>query len=133
MCLLTKQIMPIKARKPIVVYKVLLEQKYRLSDNPFITPWMYEKTGLNRLLIATGEKTTVKSGIEGIRVVGPGYIHCYTNIKDARWARKYLIQHFTCFATVIVKCIIEPSTRYYKSWNGEEIAADAVFIKEKIL
>lgn len=133
MCLLTKQIMPIKAKKPIVVYKVLLEQKYCLSDNTFITPWMYEKTGLNRLLVATGEKTTAQSGIKGIRVVGSGYIHCYTNIENAKWAMKYLTQNFRCFKTVLIKCIIEPSTRYYKSWNGEEIAADAIFIKEKIL
>lgn len=133
MCLLTKQICPIKARKPIVVYKVLLEQKYCLSDNEFMTPWMYEKTKLNRLLTATGEKTTVKSGIKGLRVVGSGYIHCYTKIEYTKWAIKYTTRHSLPFKTVIVKCIIEPSTRYYKSWNGEEIAADAVFIKEKII
>lgn len=133
MCLLTKQICPIRAKKPIVVYKVFLEQRYCLSDNTFITPWMYEKTKLNRLLVATGKKEAVRSGIKDYRAVGPGYIHCYTNIENAKWARKYLLQHFTCFASVIVKCIIEPSTRYYKSWDGKEIAADAIFIKEKIL
>lgn len=133
MCLLTKQIMPIKARKPIVVYKVLLEQKYCLSDNRFITPWMYEKTELNKHLIAAGKKVAVRSGIKDYYAVGPGYIHCYTKIEYARWARKYFMQHFMAFANIIVECVIEPGTRYYKSWDGEEIAADAVFIKEKIL
>lgn len=132
MCLLTKQICPIKAKKPIVVYKVLLKERYRLSDNRFITPWMCEKTRLNRLLTASGEKVVVRSGIKDFRAVGPGYIHCYTKIEYARWARKYYIQKFMAFETVIVECIIEPSTRYYKSWDGEEIAADAIFLKEII-
>lgn len=132
MCLLTKQICPIKAKKPIVVYKVLLEYKYRLSDKRFMTPWRYEEAGLNRHLIATGKKMAVLSGVKNFRAVGPGYIHCYTKIEYAKWARKYHMQYFRAFAIVIVKCIIEPGTRYYKSWDGEEIAADSIFIKEII-
>lgn len=133
MCLLTRQICPIKAKKPIVVYKVLFKKNYCLPDNTFITPYRYEKTGLNRHLVATGKKEVVQSGIKDFRAVGPGYIHCYTKIEYARWAKKYYTQRLMAFETVIVECIIEPGTRYYKSWDGEEIAVDTVFIREKIL
>ena len=132
MCLLTKQICPIKAKKPIVVYKVLFEHKYCSSDKKFVTPWIHERTELNRLLVASGEKVVVRSGIKNYRAVGPGYIHCYTKIEDAKLTRKYFIQKLfmrMVVKTVIAKCIIEPGTRYYKSWDGKEIAADAVFIK----
>lgn len=131
MCLLTRQIMPIKARKPIVVYKVLLRHYY-YSNNEFITPWMREKTGLNRLLTANGEKAVVQSGIENVYAVSSGYIHCYTKIRDARFTKKYHIQNCAVYKTVITKCIIEQGTRYYKSWDGKEIAADSVFIREII-
>lgn len=98
----------------------------------FITPYRYEKTGLNRHLVAKGEKVVVRSGIKGIRCVGPGYTHCYTNIEDAKLIMRYFLHNFASFKSVIVKCIIESGTRYYKSWDGKEIAADSVFIREII-
>lgn len=105
------------------------------KNNSFLTPWTYTRTGLNTHLIAEGEKIAVQSGFKpnsNIRVVGSGYVHCYTSIKNAKYAKKYLVPHDKVYKTVITKCIIESGTRYYKSWDGEEIAADAVFIREII-
>ena len=123
--------MPIKARKPIVVYKLLWMDDAK--NNSFITPWTQTRTMLNTHLVAEGEKTGDPSPFKRFRkVISTGYIHCYTNIEDARYKRVYFMPHNTVYKRVIAKCIIEPGTRYYKSWDGEEIAADAIFIKEII-
>lgn len=128
MCLLTRQICPIKAKKAIEVYKLLLVDS--VINNSFLTPWTRTKTRLNTHFIAEGDKTNVQS--DNVHIVGSGYIHCYTNIKNAKYAKKYLVPRDKVYKTVITKCIIEPGTRYYKSWDGEEIAADSVFVKEII-
>lgn len=129
MCLLTKQICPIKARKPIVVYKLLWMDDAK--NNSFLTPWTYTRTGLNKHLVAEGKEKDILQFFKTLRTISRGYIHCYTKIKFAECG-KYFMPYNAVYKKVIVKCIIEPGTRYYKSWDGEEIAADTVFIKEII-
>lgn len=134
MCLLTRQICPIEAKEPIMVYKVLWMDS--IINNSFLTPWTHTKTGLNKHLVAKGEKTAlthssyVLSPFKSLRVVSIGYIHCYTNIKDAKLGKRFFTPYNPVYKKVIVKCIIEPGTRYYKSWDGEEIAADSIFIED---
>ena len=127
MCLLTMQICQIKARKPIVVYKLLWMDNAK--NNSFLTPWTHTKTGLNKHLVAEGKEKDVPPVFKILRTISIGYIHCYTNIKTAIDG-KHFMPHNAVYKKVIAKCIIEPGTRYYRSWDGEEIAADAIFIKE---
>lgn len=122
MCLITKQILPIRARKDIVVYKVLEVHRSHVYGKTFRTPYRWTPVTLHTTLYARGNvyKKRIPS-LESLKYeVGRGYIHCYTSM---RALRKYNIYGGS---TTAVKCIIRKGTLYYKSYDDIEICATQV-------
>lgn len=138
MCLLTKQILPCRARKDIVVYKVLEDMSFFDSHlqivRCFKTPYQRTKVRLNDYLIAEGETKTpnfhhsryFNELIGYRRKIEGGYIHCYTNFTRAKTVRFYLDDG------VVVECIIPKGTLYFKSYDGSEICAEKVYVKRVV-
>lgn len=154
MCLFTKQIMPIKARKEIVVYKVVKIMRYNtvpfihtISDVPtinYFTPCMLENVHIGKLLEASGSliSRTIKNAfktkmlkLQYYNEITDGYIHCFTTKASAlAWIQKSAIMiRFDTrkpYDWAILECIISPKTLYYKSYDGKQICARSVYVQK---
>lgn len=128
MCLYTKQICPIKARKDITVYKIFHHDLYR---DCFYTPFYRTYAKIESILRAKGKMiffTTVEK--ERTRCVFGGFIHCYTNLKYTHSMVQMGYCRNTCYNTVIAECTIPKGTLYFKSDDGKEICAQQVYVKQ---
>ena len=127
MCLITKQICPIRARKDITVYKVL---EKNLTNTKYITPFTRTPVVLHETLHARGKLYRGKCKYPHrllMYEIGCGYIHCYTSLDT--------IHKFHCMGKyeVVVKCIIRKGTLYYKSHHGLQICATQVDILDEVI
>lgn len=128
MCLYTKQICPLRARKDIVCYK-----RFELGYSPDLSVIM--KTAVRGILVSipTTSKPTVMVAypdcIEKVRIINPigtrfqifgGMIHAYTKLEysNGPWP-------FTIF-----KCIIPKGTLYYKGTSGNICAKKMLVIEQ---
>ena len=121
MCLFTKQICPIKARKDIVCYKL-----FSLQGCVLITPFQRVPAYLGETMTARqiDENFGIQCGNSSAtyrqRIYG-GFIHAF--IDKPEKSNK-----------ICVKCIIPKGTLYYKSikHNGypQEICAKTIILKE---
>ena len=143
MCLTTKQICPIRARKDIVVYKVLIKSRKFVNRNVYYTPVMGKYIELHKTFYATttnknNDKRKAYYPSKGRYDITSGFIHCYTNRTDIPhisgirlFGRLYIILH-RAETAVMVKCIIRKGTLYYKSYDGIEICATQVDVLDEV-
>jgi hypothetical protein len=125
MCLLTRQLLPRRAKKPITVYKVV----YKVH-NHYFTPFKHVQIKLKDRIIADGPLKgcpRLNANSEySINTVGEGYIHAYKDFKDAKeWCRFVNLSKTYKFKVIV--CIIEPGTLYYA--NDSEICARSLTTK----
>lgn len=118
MCLYSNQIMPIKAKKEITVYKIFINRGgYRM-----VTPFFRAPAFLHGELKATGKMDfkTFNCGIKPITEVNGGFIHCYTDepcvYKLIRGGRFNFLENEIL---VVTQCTIKPGTLYFKSMRNE--------------
>ena len=128
MCLFTKQLLPRRAKKPIVVYKVVYEER----KNVFHTPFKHEPIEAYGHMQASGPLTGTPRYASDmtyyITTVGNGYIHAYRDLRDAEdWCRFYNRCSNKWYNYKVMECIIEPGTLYYK--NNTEICARSITTK----
>lgn len=130
MCLTTRQICPLKAKRDITVYKIL-------KINPLgklYTPCTYVEVKVGETMDASCQKTqeysrklvSTKHQLL-VKEIGGGMIHSYvdenfalvmTNWIDYKWA--------------IVKCTIPKGTLYYISFNNTQICSKKLIINKII-
>lgn len=124
MCLYTKQICPIKAKKDIVCYKYVLSADSSYGSE-YITPIMDMPIDIGKTYKAV---CIPKHGpIVGKRCIKPyelfsiaeGYIHCYASKVVFMTSTKKPIGH-------IIECIIPKGTLYYISYDKKQIAAKEI-------
>lgn len=113
MCLLTKQLLPRRATKPITVYKLVYKE-----HGMYFTPFMHKSIGVYGYIQATGPLTGSPvhdaSMTHRMTKVESGYIHAYRHLENAKsWCRFYDESPTRNYK--IMECIIEPGTLYYKS------------------
>ena len=159
MCLFTFQIMPIKARRQITVYKVV-KRKYKKRKPIYTTPIMKRHVYLNQPMVDEGRKMPkdrsffTKKGdyvniskrprkdAKPIYTIEEGYIHCCATIDDAiRWIEtnrhlfpsngKSILKYMYNWA--IIECTIEPGTLYYKSFENDQLCAKSLTPKNIVL
>lgn len=123
MCLYTKQILPIRARRDITVYKYLYLD---ITTNKYLTPCQGVPVSLNSTFEALEKDIllpTRKSRFLGgnISVIEAGFIHCYTTLESA-------IHEIVSTRSFIVKCTIKKGTLYYKAYIHHQICAKSVEI-----
>ena len=126
MCLYSKQILPRRATKDIICYKVLC-----CTGSCFRTPYYDMRMDINKEYEAKGPKIAkafIKNNYQKyFAIVEKGYIHCFTQENAARDMWFYDVRK-----RVIMKCIIPKGTLYYKSKNGLEICARKIKTLERI-
>jgi len=149
MCLTTRQLCPIKAKKPITVYKVvkekLVEDMHGNKKYAYYSAFKNMRIDLNSQVVAEGpimpqEFYLMKAGkyesdyyYRLSKHIGKGFIHCFTNIFCAKNMHASLSLYRKRFGKqfCIIECIIEPGTLYYKSSLGfnSEICARSLTTK----
>lgn len=127
MCLYTKQICPLRARKDIVCYKEVIH-----NDHLFITPFQgyVIKDDLPRKIQICDQKTIeiIKSPFwqrSYRHMVFGGMFHAYAKLDRAMVSLITAKPH-----SVIIKCIIPKGTLYYKGVRGIEICARTLILQE---
>lgn len=137
MCLKTKMIAPIRARKDIMCYKVMVEDnKYPLvvniPHNPkvLVTPYIrYEmEVGKQYNIKSTTNiyKNRIRIDCWGRRYIDKGFFHVYTSLKEATENAYHL-------HSAIIQCIIPKGTLYYKSEDGLTMCAKSIILQKRIL
>ena len=151
MCLYTKQICPIKARKRIVVYKVVKRYPHKTGKQKYKTPCMRESIQLYHEYTVDGPIRITKKGNLYARifynknryrdmyiemfVIEHGYIHCCTSLDSAKnWLYKnhhlFPRNKKQPFHWGIIRCWIEPGTLYYKNYDGTQIATKKLLTRD---
>lgn len=159
MCLFTKQILPIKTHNYITVYKVVGVKRYSKHGRyRYYTPVMKKEISLYQPIVATGRKTPRylqhrylyfnkfmlqyrllccelkdRKPEAVIYSVEDGYIHCCSSIE---YAKKWVKKNSTLFPHkkwAIIKCIVNPNTLYFRSFNGEELCVRSLTPREVVL
>lgn len=119
MCLYTKQICPLRARKDIVCYKVFSPS---FDEFHIMTPYTHmhilRPTKDNPTLMDDTDVDINNCGLK-IKFIDRGMIHAYTS---QRSVFAYRLRY---------KCIIPKGTLYYKGINGD-ICAKKMLIVEQI-
>lgn len=125
MCLLTKQLLPIRAKKPITVYKLVYKK-----HGMYFTPFMHESIGIYGYIQAfgplTGSPVYDASIPRRMTIVSRGYIHAYRDLENAKSCCRFYEESPTRNYK-IMECIIEPGTLYYK--NDTQICARSLTTK----
>lgn len=143
MCLYTRQICPIKARKRIIVYKIVKRYPHKTGKAKYKTPVMKESIQLYHEYTVDGPTKITNYHREiymggglfaNMFVVEHGYIHCCTSLDSAKnWLHKNypLFPHNkkAPFHWGIIRCFIEPGTLYYKSYDGSQIATKTLLTR----
>lgn len=123
MCLYTKQICPIKARKDIVCYKYVLKADSSYGSE-YVTPIMDMPIDIGKTYKAMGKekRTGCKKPYE-LSSITEGYIHCFASkVKETvveKTKKREAIGH-------IIECIIPKGTLYYISFDKKQIAAKEI-------
>lgn len=124
MCLYSKSKEPKTAEKDIAVYKCLRSvkehyssSKYRDLSSIFIDePVTRGENHVGKVVI--GENRREPKAEDGMYKIGPGYIHAYTCIEDAK---NTIRDHFIGIEwhhPVIVEAVIPEGTEYYEGRDG---------------
>lgn len=123
MCLFTKQICPLRARRDIVCYKCFL-----LRGRVLVSPYRGMKAYLGSTMKAYplrknfGEQCTCIDNLTYRQRISEGFIHAFVDKPKKS-------------PFIVVKCIIPKGTLYYKSTNNitylhKEICAKTIILKE---
>lgn len=136
MCLLSKQILPRRATKDIVCYKLFKKKTKKKKktgevtvryESRFRNNHVYGPNALNIVLQAKTIGPNVPLWIPETKhtMVRTGYFHAYQT------AQNDLISLHTSWAgVVLLKCIIPKGALYYKGINGDICANQMIFEKE---
>lgn len=140
MCLYTRQIMPIKARRDITCFKIVLA--LRRPDDFFITPFMHMHVTIGEICCAVGPllpkpvrflSISRPTGVPSLYCVEDGYIHVFTNEEQARGYCKLTSVRCTNFQCYVVKCTIPKDTLYFVSAHRDyEICARNIMPMELV-
>lgn len=148
MCLYTKQICPIKARKEIVCYKVVKRRKHATKEKKYMTPCMKEPLKLHSLICPSPttpwDKIHKKSIYIGegkwiaVHEVNGGWIHACNTLDDAKlWLKKnYLLfnhKRKQPFRWAIIKCVVHKGVLYYRSFDKHTLCAKELFTRKIVL
>lgn len=137
MCLYTKQICPIKARKDIVCYKVFVISN---TCHTCITPTVNRiipdpRYTIKPFLMDDSNKSicrqAIYSGVYGFKVTGisQGMIHAYQDVERARRA----MERFPLWAPLeIYECIIPKGTLYFKGLDGDICSKKLLIVKRVV-
>lgn len=137
MCLYTKQILPIRARKDITCYKVVLvTEVYGIKH--FYSPFYFRKLCLGVPSIASPKEvilpTKLNSLVWGIsNKVDGGYIHCYTDYQEALDHCCTISNQFGRPNTCLLECIIPKGTLYFKSDDGLEMCGKEILPQDWLI
>lgn len=137
MCLYTKQICPLRAKKDIVCYKWVEEATAPIfneikTDAKYLTPFYHMPIDVGKTYTVeeTKKKSTDMSIIaanyynaRGVYKVEDGYIHCFTKVLYAETAITF---NTSAFGQHIIECIIPKGTLYYIEVSKKEIAAKEI-------
>ena len=138
MCLFTRQICPIKARKDIVCYKVVKRYKHKTGMRKYITPCQEMGIILYSSIKPNGPKMIKKR--KRYSIIEGGYIHCCSTLEDAkRWINRN--SHMFCNSQklkrptkwAIIKCVVHKGTLYYRSYDESELCAEEIFTRKIVL
>jgi len=148
MCLYTKQICPIKARKTIVCYKVVKRRKHATGEKKYRTPCMKKPLKLHGLIypspITSWDKIHEKDIYIGegkwinVREVNGGWIHACNTLDDAKlWLKKnyHLFNHNKKqpFHWAIIECVVYKGVLYYRSFDKHTLCAKELFTRKIVL
>lgn len=123
--------MPIKARKEIIVYKIVL-----VDGKEYCTPYRYVPIRLHQTLNAVGKLMPTRAYdyvLGKIGVIEDGYIHCLTSQEGAFVFAHTFLRGLLSYRITILECIIPPGTLYYKSVSGNEICARSIYAQKVAL
>ena len=125
MCLYTKMICPIKAKKDIVVYKVF--KPAAAEKGGFYTPvmGMHMLPGARYTTYGCMSPKKCRNAL-ALNTVTDGFFHAYTRPTADYYTVRGRFGHFT--KHLIVKCIIPKNTLYYKSYDATEICSRSIFV-----
>lgn len=137
MCLYTKQILPIRARKDITCYKaVVVSQRHciKLFTGPYFCVHLY----LGEPYVASPSKKLFSTRFnqilfDGTRRVEEGYIHCYIDYEYAKERCASISNNYGNPATCILECIIPKGTLYFKSGDGLEVCAKEILPQDWLM
>lgn len=137
MCLYTKQILPIRARKDITCYKAVIVLK-RHDVKLFTSPFYWGHLCLGEPYVAVPKERLFSRQFsqilyDGIRRVEEGYIHCYI---DYELAKECCASRSTAYGrptTCILECIIPKGTLYFKSDDGLEVCAKEILPQDWLM
>ena len=148
MCLYTKQICPIKARKEIVCYKVVKRRKHATGEKKYITPCMKKPLKLHELICPSPatpwDKVHVTAFYLGngeykdFNEISGGWIHACNTLDDAKlWLKKnyHLFNHNRKqpFHWAIIKCVVHKGVLYYRSYDKHTLCAKELFTIKIVL
>ena len=138
MCLKTRMIAPIRARKDIMCYKILVTvNKYsqcciNISHNPLVlvTPYMGYEMEVGKPYNIEPTTNIYKKRIIidscGRRCIDKGFFHVYTSLEEAT-------RNAYQSRPSIIQCIIPKGTLYYKSEDGLTMCAKSIMLQKRIL
>jgi len=131
--MLTKQILPVRAKKDIVCYKVLEKEKDFGYRTPYYKMVCHIGTTVQALPLTT--KLPIKSLRGNNNVICEGFIHAFMFLEEAVFLKCNLrMEQGGDF--VVVKCIIPKGTLYYKGLNNgrnlQEICAKTMKLLEVV-
>jgi hypothetical protein len=138
MCLYTKQILPIRARKDITCYKVVVVSQHngvKLFRSPYYGVRLYlgepyVALPINRRLPLLFRRQII---FNGIHMVEEGYSHCYTDYEFAKDRCAFISNEYGSPTTCILECIIPKGTLYFKSDDKIEICAKEILPQDWLM
>lgn len=124
MCLYSKSKEPKTAEEDIVVYKCLRSVKERYSSSKYRNlnsifmdePVTHGENHVGKVL--TGKNWREPKIDDGMYKIGPGYIHAYTYIEDAKNTIRDHFIGMEWYHPVIVEAVIPKGTKYYEGRDG---------------
>ncbi len=124
MCLYSKSKEPKTAEKDIVVYKCLRSMKERYSSSKYRNlnsifmdePITREENHVGK--VVSGKNRREPKIEDGMYVIGPGYIHAYTCLEDAKNTVREHFIGMEWYHPVIVEAVIPEGTKYYEGRDG---------------
>lgn len=147
MCLYTKQICPIRARKKIVCYKVVIRREHA-GEKKYRTPCMEKSLRLHKLIcpspitllnkIHKRDKYIGKGKWTTIYEVNGGWIHACNTLDDAKlWLKEnyHFFDHNKTqpFGWAIIECVVHKGVLYYRSFDRHTLCAKKLFTRKIVL
>lgn len=124
MCLYSKSKEPKTAEKDVVVYKCLRSVKERYSSSKYRNlnsifmdePVTHGENHVGKVII--GKNWREPKIDDGMYKIGPGYIHAYTCLEDAKNTVRDHFIGMEWYHPVIVEAVIPKGTKYYEGEDG---------------